>query len=288
MSFWGFSLLSYRHAFHAGNHADVFKHWVLSLLLESLCRKDKPFFVLDTHAGAGRYDLSAPKSQKNQEHAEGIQRFWGQMGGISSLAAYEGALGTLPVKGPIRWYPGSPMIIHHFLRQKDRLVLSELHPEDFSHLSRRFAEDSRVKVLPQDGYELIKALLPPPERRGLVHVDPAYERKDESMRLLEAIREGYRRWASGCFAIWYPIQGRRTFDEIPRGIRRLGIPKTLALEYVLEARDPKGLLGSGMILINPPYPLETTLKEDLPKVVSRLSGGGAFRQSVAWLMPEKV
>ena len=279
-------MLSYRHAFHAGNHADVLKHWVLTLILEALCRKDKPFFVLDTHAGAGRYDLHASRSQKTLEFQRGIGRLWGKMSEIPSLAAYAEVLGAMPGQGSLRWYPGSPWIIRHFLRAGDRLVLSELHPEDVRVLSQWLEGDSRVRIEASDGYEVLKACVPPRERRGLIHIDPAFERKDEISRLLLALSEAHRRWASGSFAVWYPIQGARSFEEIPRGVRRLGIPKTLQIEYELGCEDPQGLKGSGMILINPPYLLKETLSQDLPKVLSAMAQGSPPRFKVEWLVPE--
>ena len=279
-------MLSYRHAFHAGNHADVFKHWVLSLILEALIRKEKPFFVLDTHAGAGRYSLNGEMAQKNGEFRNGIGRIWAHAERYPELVAYLAAIRTSNPGRDLHWYPGSPRIMRHFLRDQDRMVLTELHPTDQITLAREFEGDRQVRVEARDGYDALKALLPPKERRGLVHIDPAYERKDERARLVETLKEAHRRWATGCYAIWYPIQDRSGADDLCRRIRRLGIPKTLVAECHVAPPSPEMLTGSGMILINPPYPLEDQLEKGFPDLVRALETpeGGSYR--LEWLVPE--
>lgn len=281
-------MLSYRHAFHAGNHADVFKHWVLSLILDALGRKDKPYFVLDTHAGAGRYALESSMARKNSEFSGGIGRVWRHPERFPALEPYLSAVRTTNPGEQIRNYPGSPRIIRHFLRPQDRLVLTELHPTDSLLLAREFEGDRQVRVEVRDGYEALKALLPPSERRGLVHIDPAFERKDERSRLVQALSEAHRRWSTGIYAIWYPIQDRGGADDLCRRIQRLQIPKTLVAECAIAAPARESLTGSGMILINPPYPLEDQLREGLPALVDGLESpeGGAFR--LEWLVPEKI
>ena len=280
-------MLSYRHAFHAGNHADVFKHWVLSLILEALGRKDKPYFVLDTHAGAGRYALESSMARKNSEFSGGIGRIWRHPERFSALEPYLSAVRTTNPGEQIRSYPGSPRIIRHFLRPQDRLVLTELHPTDSVLLAREFEGDRQVRVEVRDGYEALKALLPPSERRGLVHIDPAFERKDERPRLVQALSEAHRRWSTGIYAIWYPIQDRGGADDLCRRIQRLQIPKTLVAECAIALPARESLTGSGMILINPPYSLEEQLREGLPALVDGLESpeGGSFR--LEWLVPEK-
>lgn len=279
-------MLSYRHAFHAGNHADVFKHWILSLILEALCRKEKPFFVLDTHAGAGRYALDSEMALKNGEFREGITRIWSVPERFPALAPYLAAIRTTNPGRDLRWYPGSPRVIRHFLRAKDRLHLTELHPTDRVQLAREFEGDRQVRVEARDAYEGLKALLPPPERRGLVHIDPAFELRDERARLVAALSEAHRRWATGIYAIWYPIQDRSGADDLLRRVKRLEIPRTLVVECSVAPPSRERLTGSGMILINPPYLLEETLKSALPDLVDRLEGpeGGQFR--IEWLVPE--
>jgi 23S rRNA (adenine2030-N6)-methyltransferase len=280
-------MLSYRHAFHAGLHADVFKHLVLTLLVRSLLNKDKPFFYLDTHAGAGRYNLNSEMALKNREHEGGIARLWNAANPPEAVGDY---LAVVRVANPgpgLRWYPGSPRIVRPLLRDKDRMTLCELHPGDSRLLGHEFAGDRQVRVEPMDGYQALKALLPPPERRGLVHIDPAYELKDERRRLLAALQEGYKRWATGMFAVWYPIQDRATADDFLRRFRRLGIPKALLAEFSVLPDAPFRLNGSGMIVVNPPWHLDEQLKGALPWLWERLAVGQQGRWRVEWLADER-
>ncbi|CAL1241331.1 23S rRNA (adenine(2030)-N(6))-methyltransferase RlmJ [Candidatus Methylocalor cossyra] len=276
-------MLSYRHAFHAGNHADVFKHLVLVQVLGALLAKDKPFFYLDTHAGAGRYALTSKAAQLHREFETGIARLWHGDAGPPAVQAYLTAVRVSNPDPELRWYPGSPRIARSFLRPKDRMVLCELHPQEARVLAAEFAADRQVRVLHQDGYQALKALLPPLERRGLVHIDPAYERKDERRRLLDAFQEGYRRWATGIFALWYPIQDRAGADAWLRRFRELGIPRLLAVELTVLAELPWRLNGSGMILVNPPWRLDQTLEEVLPWLWQRLAVEGQGGYRVEWL-----
>ena len=281
-------MLSYRHAFHAGVHADVFKHLILSLLVRSLLHKDKPFFYLDTHAGAGRYNLGSEMARKNREYETGIGRLWNEASPPEAVRDYLAAVRAINPGRELRWYPGSPRIVRSFLRPRDRMVLCELHPNEARLLSAEFARDRQVRVEPLDGYQRLKALLPPPERRGLVLIDPAYELKDERRRLLDAIKEGYTRWASGIFAVWYPIQDRATADDLVRRFKRLNIPKVLLAEFTVLPNKPFRLNGSGMIVINPPWRLDEQLNEALPWLWKRLAieGQGGFR--VEWLAGEQT
>ena len=267
-------MLSYRHAFHAGNHADVFKHLVLSLLLQSLLKKEKAFFVLDTHAGAGRYHLGSEMARKNREFAGGIERLWGLPQLPEEMRPYLEAIRTTNPGQELRWYPGSPRILRHFLRPQDRLVLSELHPSEAREITREFAGDRQVRVEPADGYQTLKAQLPPRERRGLVHIDPAYELRDERRRVLEALADAHRRWATGIFAVWYPIQDRATADDFLRRLARLGLPKVLVTEFCVLPEEAFRLTGSGMILVNPPWQLDEQLRHLLPWLSTQLGVGG--------------
>lgn len=276
-------MLSYRHAFHAGLHADVFKHWVLTLLVRSLLRKEKPFFFLDTHAGAGRYHLASAMARKNREYETGIGRLWKTVDPPETVREYLTAVRTTNPGRDLKWYPGSPRIVRPFLRPGDRMVLCELHPADVRLLAAEFAGDRQVKVESLDGYQAIKALLPPIERRGLVHIDPAYELKDERKRLLEAVQEGYRRWATGIFALWYPIQDRATANDFLRRFRHLGIPKVLLAELTVLPEEPFRLNGSGMLVINPPWHLDEQLNGALPWLWEKLSMEGKGGWRVEWL-----
>jgi 23S rRNA (adenine2030-N6)-methyltransferase len=279
-------MLSYRHAFHAGNHADVFKHLVLTLLVRSLLHKDKPFFYLDTHAGAGRYNLNSEMARKNREYEGGIARLWNEPNPPEAVREYLAAVRTTNPGKELRWYPGSPRIVRHFLRPKDRMALCELHPTEAKLLSAEFAGDRQVRVEHLDGYQGLKALLPPPERRGLVHIDPAYELKDERRRLLDAVKEGYKRWATGMFAVWYPIQDRATADDFLRRFERLGIRKVLLAEFTVLPEEAFRLNGSGMIVINPPWRLDEQLSGLLPWLREKLAADGQGGWRVEWLAGE--
>lgn len=279
-------MLSYRHAFHAGNHADVFKHCVLGLVLRSLLRKDKPFVFIDTHAGAGRYRLDSDMAGKNREFESGIQRLWRLTDVPEAVQAYLAAVRTTNPGRELVWYPGSPRIARHFLRPQDRMALCELHPSDARLMAREFEGDRQVRVEACDGYQALKALLPPRERRGLVHIDPAYELKDERRRVLEAITDACRRWPTGIYAIWYPIQDQATADDFRHRLQRLKIPKMLAAEFRVLPDEPFRLNGSGMILINPPWQLDTELEVTLPWLWQHLAHQGQGGWRVDWLTGE--
>lgn len=279
-------MLSYRHAFHAGNFADVFKHVLLIQLLRALHRKDKPFGVLDVHAGAGRYDLHSPPAQKNREFAGGIGQLWTQSGLSPQLADYVTQVRAFNPDGPLRVYPGSPRLARALLRPGDRLLLTELHPTEHAALKAEFAGDRQVAVHHTDGYTALKALLPPRERRGLVLLDPAYELKDEFDRLLTAIQMIHRRWATGIIAVWYPILDRAPSLRWQQALQKLAIPAMLCAELGLSPYDaPPGLHGTGMILINPPWQLDETLNRLLPELLHRLRGGDHGQTRLEWLTP---
>ncbi len=280
-------MLSYRHGFHAGNHADVFKHLVLTLLVRSLLRKEKPFFYLDTHAAAGRYDLGSAMARKNREYETGIVPLWKVKDGPEAVRAYLEAVRALNPDGKPRFYPGSPRIVRHYLRPGDRMALCELHPNEVKTLGDEFAGDKQVKIHHLDGYQALKALLPPPERRGLVLIDPAFELSDERRRLLDALKEGYRRWATGIFAAWYPIQDRATADEFLRRFKKSGIHNVLAAEFsILDYDGTLRLNGSGMVIINPPWKLEEDLRSLLPWLWEKLAADGQGMWRVEWLVGE--
>ena len=280
-------MLSYRHGFHAGHHADVFKHIVLTLLVRSLLHKEKPFFYLDTHAGAGRYPLQSAMARKNREYESGIVRLWGVEDAPGDVNEYLQAVRTTNPGDELQYYPGSPRIVRHFLRPKDRMVLCELHPNEVEILGAEFAGDRQVKVEHLDGYTGLKALLPPAERRGLIHIDPAFELQDERHRLLDALKEGYRRWPTGIYAVWYPIQDRYATDDFLRRLKRSGMPKILMAEFsILNQSDVLRLTGSGMVIINPPWQLDAQLKSLLPWLWGKLAVEGQGGYKLEWLAGE--
>jgi 23S rRNA (adenine2030-N6)-methyltransferase len=278
--------MNYRHVFHAGNFADVFKHAVLSLLLTSLRRKDAPFCYLDTHAGAGRYDLDSAAARKTGEFRDGILRLW-ETNPLPELAEYLAAVRALNAGKALRYYPGSPAVAGFFLRARDRMVLLERQPEECAQLKAQFAGDRRVTVLEQDGYAGLKALLPPKERRGLVLIDPPYEAEDEYARVVAGLRIAHARWSSGIYALWYPIKNRPPVERFQRALAATGIRKMLLAEFAPYPEDAGFRLnGCGMIVINPPWQLDEVLGSLLPGLLDLLRRHPSGRTGVSWLVPE--
>jgi len=269
-------VLSYRHAFHAGNHADVLKHAVLALLLTALKRKDKPFVYIDTHAGAGRYDLADPRALQTREFEDGIARWWTSASPV--LGTWLDCVRACNPDGELRWYPGSPQIARSLLRPQDRMALFELHPTDHAALAAEFAGDPQVKVERADAHVQLKALLPPPERRGLVLIDPPYELRQEEALVVDLLVEAHRRWATGVYAIWYPILSRLAAQRFVERLAHTGIRRQLTIEYMPHGEDSTaGLKGSGMVIVNPPYLLEAELE-----TLTKLLGSGTEARSRLW------
>jgi 23S rRNA (adenine2030-N6)-methyltransferase len=281
--------VNYRHAYHAGNFADVVKHAVLALMVDRLKTKDTPFCVLDTHAGIGRYDLRAVPAQKTGEYKAGIGRLLDVPPRElpNDLKPYLGAVRALNGAGGLRWYPGSPRLVRSLLRPQDQLILFELHPEDARALEALFARDRQVKVNQADGYIGLKAMLPPKERRGLVLIDPPFERRDEFETLMRGLHQAHRRWATGQYLVWYPIKDRAPVAAFHEALKTSGMARVLVAEFLLRPDDDaERLNGCGLVLINPPWKLDTTLAELLPALAHILGaekGGGA---RVEWLVPE--
>lgn len=279
--------MNYRHAFHAGNFADVFKHALLSVLLEHLKTKDKPFFVLDSHAGLGLYDLSDERSLRTGEWRDGIARVLARPGAPAALTPYLAAVRGLNDGEGLRWYPGSPRLIRAFLRTQDRLAAVEMHPEDARLLADEFAGDPAVKIHAMDGYGALKSLLPPPERRGLVLVDPPFEATDEFGRLARGLKEAHRRWATGIYMLWYPIKSRDAVATFHAEVAALAIPRTMAVELRLEAEALNRLVGCGVIVVNPPWTFEDEAADILGFLVKVLGRSAAASRRVEWLVPEE-
>lgn len=249
--------MNYRHAFHAGNHTEVFKHAALTLILEHLLQKPKPFAVLDTHGGIGVYDLQSDEAMRTNERDAGVDKVFGRP--LSSAPMYSNALESLNEQD-LRFYPGSPELVRRALREDDRLIVCELHPEDGAVLKQRYRRDRRVYVHHRDGYEAVGAMLPPAERRGLVFVDPPFEGKDESDRIAKALKSGFRKWATGIYAIWYPIKDTTLGDRVSNAIRDAGFKNAIRAEFCPFRRDGVTLAGSGMAICNPPWKLEERLQ----------------------------
>ena len=278
-------MLGYRHAFHAGNFADVQKHALLVQLILALRLKAKPFCVIDTHAGAGCYDLGSEAALMNREFDGGIGRLWEGPAG-PELDAYLDLVRALNPDGTLRWYPGSPRLARDLLRPGDGLILCERHPADHATLRAEFAGDPQVAVHFRDGYEAPAALMPPPQRRGLVLMDPSFELPGEFARLTAALTTIQRRWAGAVIAIWYPLIEREPAQEFLDRLKGLGIPGILCAELgVAPYRGPKGLHGSGMVIVNPPWGLAGTLEPLLAELRARLRRVGPGETRLEWLVP---
>lgn len=280
-------MFSYRHAFHAGNHADVLKHVVLMQLLQYFGQKDASYFFVDTHAGAGLYALHGAEAKKNAEFETGIARLWGEKNLPAALAEYVGLVKKMNPDGKLRHYPGSPWIANSLLREQDRLRLFELHPTEIKNLQQNFrkqeqheaeqgirrpARGKRVMAEREDGFDALKKLLPPPSRRAVVLIDPPYEDKRDYRRVTDSLNDALRRFSTGTYAVWYPVLHRMESREFPARLKRLPAEDWLhvALSIASPAPDGFGLTGSGMFILNPPWTLEATLKEVMPYLVSVL------------------
>jgi 23S rRNA (adenine2030-N6)-methyltransferase len=280
--------MNYRHGYHAGNFADLLKHTALCELLRLLTAKDKRLFVLDTHAGAGGYDLSGSQARRTGEAETGIVRLAGlpRAGMPAAVARYLAAVTAYdrkfgPAGGQLRRYPGSPRLVRAALRPGDRFIACELHPEEALLLKREFAGDRAVEVRQADGYKALKALLPPVERRGLVLIDPPFEVPDEYEHLLRALRQGVRRFATGCYAIWYPIK-----DEAAAAFAAdLASFKPLVLELRLDGVAPGKLAACGLAVINPPWRFEEAMREALPWIAAQLGPGVSWAVDAAPATP---
>lgn len=279
-------MLSYRHSFHAGNHADVVKHIVLTLILTALKQKEKGFFYLDTHSGVGRYSLLSAEAEKTGEYIEGIARLWDRTDLPEEVALYINALKKIN-KGKLRFYAGSPLLAVQQLRPQDRALLTELHPNDFPLLRQEFAKVPNVVTKRENGFQQLKAALPPKEKRGLVLIDPPYELKDDYELVVKAIVEGYKRFATGVYAIWYPVVLRQHTKRIVKGLEATGIRKILQIELAVRPdSDQRGMTASGMIVINPPWQLEGQMKKILPYLTEVLVPEGTGSWKVDWITPE--
>ena len=269
-------MLSYRHAFHAGNHADVLKHFVEVQLLRYLAQKDKPFWYIDTHAGAGCYALDTGYAVQNAEFESGIARLWQRDDLPAPLAEYIELVKRLNPDGQLRLYPGSPLVALELLREQDRMRLFELHPTDSAILQENFAGyGTQVLIQAADGFGALKALLPPPPRRALVLIDPPYEDKQDYKRVVTALQEGLQRFANGVYAVWYPQLQRAEAKQLPEQLKRLPVKSWLhvALSVQEPGEDGFGMHGSGMFVLNPPWTLHDMLQETMPYLIKHLDQG---------------
>ena len=282
--------MNYRHAFHAGNFADVFKHAVLGRILHYLRAKPAAFRVIDTHAGAGLYDLAGPEASRGGEWHDGIERLMAAPLAApvaALLAPFLEVVGALNERGQLKTYPGSPALARAWLRPQDRLIACEIEPKAGAALRQNLRGDIRIKTLEIDGWTALGAYVPPKERRGLVLVDPPFEQDGDFFRLAHGLAAAHRKWATGIYALWYPIKGRSEPDAFAKALRRASIGKMLRAELmVAPLSDPTRLNGCGLILVNPPWTLESELSVMLPALAGILGrdGKGAFR--LDWLIRE--
>ncbi len=277
--------MNYRHAFHAGNFADVVKHVVLTRILAYLALKDKPFRVIDTHAGTGLYDLEAGEAARTGEWVDGIGRLDAPLPPESEalLAPYRAVLADIRARHGASIYPGSPAIIREMLRPLDRGILVELHPADHAVLAERYHQVSYLKALNLDGWQALGAMIPPKEKRGLVLIDPPYEKTGELPRLAREIAGAVRKWPGGIYAGWYPIKRQRDVDDALAPLDALPRP-ALRLEIQVRADTPETrLIGAGLVIVNPPWTLADEMRRLLPDLTARLEQEPGIAQ--ARIMP---
>ncbi|MCU0805086.1 MAG: 23S rRNA (adenine(2030)-N(6))-methyltransferase RlmJ [Burkholderiales bacterium] len=280
-------MLAYRHLFHAGNFADAFKHALLARLLVALGRKEKPYAYIESHAGLGRYDLTHPWAQKNAEFRDGIGRLWEREDAPAALATYLDLVRAENPDGRLRFYPGSPVIAARLARAQDRLVLAELNEDDRAELARVLAHDRRATVLGMDGYQALRANLPPKERRGLVMIDSSFDRAGELARVTEALAGAHARWATGVFALWYPLMAPQAMRGFERGVVATGIRKILQMELSVRPDEwTETLRGTGMLVVNPPFGFAPEAREILAFLAPALAQSGYGADRMRWLVPE--
>lgn len=279
--------MNYRHAYHAGNFADVVKHAVLARVLVYLREKPAAFRVIDTHAGAGRYDLAGVEAGKTEEWRGGIDRI--RRAELAApvrtlLAPYLDAVAALNPAGSLTTYPGSPALAKALLRRQDRLIACELEPQAARALERELAGDTRAKAIAIDGWTALTAYVPPVERRGVVLIDPPFEQPGEFARLAGGLAAAHRKWPTGTYLVWYPIKDAAETAAFTRKITHLGIAKMLRVELILPTPGTDtGLRGTGLIVVNPPWTLHDDLKLLLPVFAEVMSRGSAGAMTLDWL-----
>lgn len=279
-------MLSYRHAFHAGNHADVLKHYVLTLVLAYMKQKEKSFWYIDTHAGAGLYSLTEGYATQNAEFEQGIAKLMKAENLPKPLADFVTCIKHHNPSG-LKFYPGSPIIAQDFLRADDKMRLFELHPNDCKLLIENFrGQGKQVNIEMQDGFNGIKACLPPPPRRAVVLIDPPYENKQDYQHVVDAIKDSLKRFATGTYIIWYPILQRPEPDDMIEQLHRLNLPNWLhvAMSIQTPSAEGFGMYGSGLFIINPPWSLPKVLERTMPILTDLL----ALDSSASFLVESEI
>jgi 23S rRNA (adenine2030-N6)-methyltransferase len=276
--------MNYRHAFHAGNFADVLKHAVLVRILVHLRAKPAPFRVIDTHAGCGLYDLTSCEANRNPEWRDGVGRLLAAPR-LPVLMPYLEAVAAFNKGGMLTAYPGSAALVRALMRGADRLIACELEPTAASALARNLRHDRRCKAIAIDGWRALNAYVPPKERRGLVLIDPPFEQGEDFLRIAKAIEGAHRKWPTGIYLAWYPLKDRRPADRLAQALNRATISKMLRVELELPMpNNSQRLRACGLILINPPWTIERELRLIMPHLIASLGPGGAYW--VNWLSGE--
>lgn len=277
--------MNYRHAFHAGNFADVFKHLVLLSLLQRFRTKEKPFSYVETHAGRGLYDLQGAPARRTEEARAGILKLVPTADWPNEFRDYLELVKDMPGNAEeLRWYPGSPLIAQAMLREQDRALLVELHPEEAGELKRILGHDARFSVHCRDGWEALKGLLPPSPRRGLLLVDPPFEKPDEFSDIFAGLDQVQQRWANATVVVWYPIKRRADLEQVYRRLSGGAYGEVLRAEFCLHPDDTDTRLnGAGVFVLRPPWMLDQDIQRWLPELGPALTGQQAFRSRVDWL-----
>lgn len=279
-------MLSYRHGFHAGNFADVLKHSLITLMINALKQKEKPFVYIDTHAGAGKYFLKSEFAQKTGEYQQGIGKIWGNGQLPAEMQDYLAAVRAENTGKQLLRYPGSPQLARRLIRSQDRLVLSELHGTDFENLQQLFAQDKQVSVAKEDGLEMLEKKLPPIQKRGLVLIDPSYEIKGDYLKVVAALVKAHKHFATGIYALWYPVIDRSLTEKLLQNLKETGIPRQLRIEHcVVGDGAARGMTGSGMLIINPPWQLDIQAENLLSWLNQELTAGQG-KSKVVWQVAE--
>ncbi|ADZ89999.1 23S rRNA (adenine(2030)-N(6))-methyltransferase RlmJ [Marinomonas mediterranea] len=280
-------MLSYRHIYHAGNHADILKHLVVSQICRHFVKKDAPFFYLDTHAGIGMYELASDQAQLNKEFDTGIGRLMSKSDLPEPLEQYLDIVKSLNPNEILEVYPGSPKVVDYYTRQKDKLHLCELHPNDYLLLASLFPKKRKANVVKENGFGSVKAMLPPPQKRGFVLMDPPYEVKKDYQDVVKALQEGHKRFSQGTYAIWYPVLNRRQADSLLDAVKKTEVRNILLLELCIrETEEKRGMAGSGMIIVNPPWTLEKEAQEFMPYLQNTLAEDANAHFQIKWITPE--
>ena len=280
-------MFSYRHIFHAGNYADVFKHVVVVSLIKALQRKDSGFCIHDTHAGIGLYNLQSQQAQKNREFNRGVQLLIQAASPPELIQKYLQIVRVVNGGETLAYYPGSPTLARKLMRPQDGMILTELNKLDYETLKQGFARDKQVAVHCQDAWQGLKAFVPPKQKRGLVLIDPPYELKSEVNDMISAFRLAYKKWSTGIYAIWYPIFEDNFDRRIARQLKESSIPKILDVNMrIRDAGDGRRMIGTGMFIINPPWQLDELLKSSIDFLWNALNEDGKGDYSVSWLVPE--